>query len=202
MKTFEEKIEEALRENSEWSGSADALWGKISSQIKSRPLRDSFRRRSLWAGAAAAATFFLAFMLHTMLGPPPLPPEVPEGMELARMQTFSAIMLAEPEVYYPGDQVELTLSTYPSSDWDEGHDLRLIIWKTMEAEQILAGEVSLLDEQMKGQESVWVQSPMEPGLYRFVVEGTFVDGDQRLSVFAEKTILVEGERSDEKLEND
>ena len=203
MKTFDERIEDALLENSEWSGSPDMLWGKISSQIKAEPQRASFRRRPLWFGVGAAATIFLAFMLHTMLSSPALPPSVPEAAELARMQNFSAVMLLpEPEVYDPGEQVELTLTFYPVSAGDQDLGLHLVIWKEIEAEQIVADELFLPDERVQGQDSILVQSPMEPGLYRLVVEGNFVDGDQRMFIFSEKTIRVEGERADEKLKND
>lgn len=202
MKTFDEQIEDVLRQKSEWPGSADFLWENISGQIEMKPEKQSFRRRSFWMGAGAVATIFLAFMLYTMLNTPVLPPVVPEEPQLARMQMFSAIMLTEPEVYLPGEQVELILTSHPVDNWNEGQDLSLTIWKDVEAEQSMVSRSTLPHELIRGQDSAFVQSPMDPGLYRLVVEGSFMDGDQRISVFGEKTIRVEGERFDETSEND
>ena len=202
MKTFDEQIEDVLRQKSEWPGSADFLWENISGQIEMKPKKQSFRRRSFWMGAGAVATIFLAFMLYTMLNTPVLPPVVPEEPQLARMQMFSAIMLTEPEVYLPGEQVELFLTSHPVDNWNEGQDLSLTIWKDVEAEQSMVSRSTLPHELIRGQDSAFVQSPMDPGLYRLVVEGSFMDGDQRISVFGEKTIRVEGERFDETSEKD
>lgn len=200
MKTFEEKIEQTLQENSEWSGSADALWGKISSQLQPETAKRPWKRKPFLFGAAA--TVVLAFMLHTMFTPVPLPPSTLEPTEMLRMQTFSIAMLPEPEVYHPGEQVKLAFGAYPPSEWAENQELRLAIWKEVKEEQILAGERMVHEEEILGQSSLSVQIPVEPGLYRLVLEGTFIHEGQTTAVLAEKTILVEGKKSDEIIEND
>lgn len=200
MKTFDQKIEQTLQENSEWSGSADALWGKISSQLQPETTKRPWKRKPFLFGAAA--TVVLAFMLHTMFTPVPLPPSTLEPTEMLRMQTFGIAMLPEPEVYHPGEQVELAFGAHPPSEWAENQELRLAIWKEVKEEQILAGERMVHEEEILGQSFLSVQSPVEPGLYRLVLEGTFMHEGQTTAVFAEKTILVEGEKSDENIEND
>ena len=201
MTTLDDKIEQALQENSEWCGSADALWGKISSQLQPESTKLPWKRRPLWFSVAAAATVLLAFMLHTMFTPAPLHPTIPEPTEMPRMQTFSIAMLPEPEVYHPGAQVELAFDTYLAHEWDHDQVPHLIIWKEVGMEQILTNELPVREEQIIGQHSLSVESPDEPGLYRFVLEGTFLYEGQRTAVFAEKTILVEGEISNENFEN-
>lgn len=202
MTTLDEKIEQTLQKNSEWSGSADALWGTISNQLQQpRTTKHPWKHRPLWFGAAAAATVFLAFMLHSMFTPSTLPPALPEPQEMARMQTFSVAMLPEPEVYRQGEQVELAFDTYLASEWEQDQMLRLVIWTEVEGEQIPTGELPIRKEDILGQHSLSIESPDEPGLYRLMLEGLFVHEGQRMAVFAEKTILVEGEISNENVEN-
>ncbi|NLL47492.1 MAG: hypothetical protein GX249_02815 [Firmicutes bacterium] len=200
MKEFDEQIEKVLREKSEWPGSPDVLWEKVASQINGESRRNPVRRRSLWIGASAAATMFLAFMLRTMLFPPVLPPVVPENLEMMRMQTFSAVMLPEPEIHHPGEPVELILTTYPIDGVGEDQGLRLLIWQETESGPVLVEEVSLLDEEVHEQDSILIQSPLAPGLYSLVVEGNYAHGDKQISVFGEKTILLEGERTNDERE--
>lgn len=199
MKTIDGKIEQTLRDHSEWSGSADALWGRISNQLQPEPAKSRWRRKPVWIGTAAAATVFLAFLLQAMYNP--LPPDVPEVTDLARMKTFSMSMVAEPEAYPGGEDVELTLHTSPAIASEPEVAIRLFVWKQIDLEEILAGEMLINEEEIRGRDSLWVQSPSEAGLYRLVVEGTFTDDGERIFVFAERTIFIKGEKSDEKLED-
>lgn len=195
MKTFDETIEQTLRQNSEWSGSADELWSKVSSQMQAEPEKRIWTRKPFLFGAATAATVFLAFMLHTMITS--VPPDVPQVEEIAPFQTFRIMMLEEPEIYLPGEPVELVLSSYPMTETEPSQSPRLFIWRQGDEEEMLAGEVLLDEEKISGQSSLVITSPVDPGLYRLVVEGSFTAGEQRFTVFAEKTILVEGEISNE-----
>ncbi|HBG00296.1 MAG TPA: hypothetical protein DDW87_01805 [Firmicutes bacterium] len=201
MTTFEEKIEQTLREKSQWPGSSDDLWQRVSSQLK--PEKPRWIQRRVWFGVAAAATVFLVFMVHTMLTP--LPPEItdPELTERPRIQSFSMPMPSEKvRTVLPGEKVQIALDRYPASEWDQEQLPRLTIWKDVDSEQILQAERLLREDEILGQSFLVVRSPTEPGVYRFVVEGTFTLVGEHTVVFAEETIRVEGEKQNEIPEND
>ncbi len=197
MKTLDDKIEQTLKDHSKWSGSEDALWGRIATQLQPGPTKLHWRRKPMWIGAAAA-TVLLAFMLHSMYSP--LPPNVPEMTDLSRMQPFSLSMLVGPEVYRAGEDIELTLYSSPYDALEPEHAIRVLVWKQVDLEETLACEILLGAEEVRGQDSLWIQGPSEEGLYRLVVEGTFTHDGERIRLYAEKTILIEGEKSDETFE--
>jgi hypothetical protein len=202
MKTFEEKIQETLLENSEWSGSSDALWSKISGQLQSEKIKVHKKQRNVWFGAAVAATVFLAFMLRTMFVSTPLPPPAPEAPDVLRMQTFSVAKLPEPEVFSPGQEVELAFDTYLPSEWSLEQSVYLAIWKNTGEEETLTEERLIQEGEILGTSSLPVQAPTEPGLYRLLLEGTFVYEGRPQAVFGEKIIRIEGETTHEPAEND
>lgn len=68
---FEEKIEQSLKVNSEWSGSADSLWEKI--QVELPRKTPWWQKQQVWYGTAAAAVLVLALFLKVIITP--LPPE-------------------------------------------------------------------------------------------------------------------------------
>jgi len=198
LKNLDDRIEQTLREHSQWTGSAEDLWSRISSQLQREPAKKPWRPKPVWLGAAAA-TLFLAFMLQTMFNPSA--PDVPELTDRPRMQTFSISMVAEePEVYLGGEDIELALQNYSADTLDPELAPRLLVWKLDDLEEILIDELLIEEEKIRGKHSLWVRSPSEAGLYRLVVEGSFTHDGQRSHVFAEKTILIKGEKSDAELQ--
>ena len=63
---LDERIREALRANSQWPGSPDELWQRISSQLQPKPKRS---RQPLWLGTAAAAVLGLVFVFQAVWNP-------------------------------------------------------------------------------------------------------------------------------------
>lgn len=189
MEAFEQRIEQVLNENSEWPGSADEMWIEISSQLQPEAKKRLWTSRPAWLGAAATATVLLAIMLHTVSTP--VPPETPDTAEISPMRTYNFSMLAEPQVHHPGDQVEIALNSFPAAEPEKDFGLRLIVWQDSGTEQIIVSETVLDDEALLGRPSLTVSAPTEPGIYRFVVEGTIRDGSGFSQVFADLTIRVE-----------
>lgn len=187
MEAFDEKIAQVLKENSEWPGSADELWGKVATRLQPERKKRLWPRKPLWFGAAAA-TVLLAIMLHNLSTP--LPPAEPELTEMPQLRSFSVSMLAEPLVYRPGEQVEVALHTYPEAESLRSPGLRLVIWKEVEGEQVVVSETILEDDDILVQPSLMVRTPTEPGIYRFVVEGLW-EGEEFTTVFGDVTIRVE-----------
>ena len=136
------KDEQTLRQNSEWLVQLTNCGAKYQSDA-SRAEKRIWTRKPFLFGAATAATVFLAFMLHTMITS--VPPDVPQVEEIAPFQTFRIMMLEEPEIYLPGEPVELVLSSYPMTETEPSQSPRLFIWRQGDEEEMLAGEV-LLDE--------------------------------------------------------
>ncbi|MDI9423021.1 MAG: hypothetical protein QM451_12450 [Bacillota bacterium] len=201
MQRFDEQITETLRAKSEWPGSADALWGRISSDLD-QP-RSKWRRKRLWVGMATAATIFLAFMIHTMLTPLPPDPPDPQFSRLASPEAFSLFMVPEEiQTVLPGEEVQIALGSYFTPEGDDDRDLRLVIWRSLHSEEVLVEERLLEEDEILGQSVLWVVSPTEPGLYRFVVEGTLLTEGERMTLAAEQTIRVEGKEEDAISEND
>jgi hypothetical protein len=152
---------------------------------------------------ATAATIFLAFMIHTMLTPLPPDPPDPQFSRLASPEAFSLFMVPEEiQTVLPGEEVQIALGSYFTPEGDDDRDLRLVIWRSLHSEEVLVEERLLEEDEILGQSVLWVISPTEPGLYRFVVEGTLLTEGERMTLAAEQTIRVEGKEEDAISEND
>ena len=95
---LDERIREALRANSQWPGSPDELWQRISSQLQPKPKRS---RQPLWLGTAAAAVLVLVFVFQAVWNPQP--PPLPEAEEAVPMRMLTAVLPPSgPQLVQPG----------------------------------------------------------------------------------------------------
>ena len=195
--TFDQQIKKTLEKNSEWPGSSDQLWERISTQLeqKKRP----WHKQPFWLGTAVAAILLLALMVQSIRSP--LPPETPTPEMLSRMQSFSTIMLSvEPRSVNVGEQLELPLDIYLTEESEPEH-AQLLIWKTSDTEDLLVSELLLDGSELFVQGSLDVDAPTEPGTYRLVVQGLTHQEGQAYAIYAEETIRVEGKNDHEQTPN-
>lgn len=182
---LDEQIRKTLRENSQWPGSPDALWEKVSTELQ-KPKR---ARVPVWLGSAAAAIVALAFLLHTVWNP--VPPPVPEVGEPIQMKAFLAVPDSlDPKTVQVGEEFELLVDVSPAASMEQISPL-LQIWKQNEEGDLLADKRGLRGEELRSG-MLMVEAPGEPGSYRLVVRGTFEDHGQWYSASAEQILVVAG----------
>ncbi|MFY9359973.1 MAG: hypothetical protein WBM05_04625 [Limnochordia bacterium] len=182
---LDERIREALRANSQWPGSPDELWQRISSQLQPKPKRS---RQPLWLGTAAAAVLVLVFVFQAVWNPQP--PPLPEAEEAVPMRMLTAVLPPSgPQLVQPGEVVELTLDAHLSSQGAPAPP-RLEIWQEGDAEEVLVMERGLSGGELVETRLLTVQAPEEPGSYRLVVRGTVEEQGQLLEIYGEKSIVV------------
>lgn len=185
--TFDERIKKTLTDHSQWNGSSDTLWDKISVQLQEKPQRI---RQPLWLGSAVAALLVLAFALQNIWLPATPPPPLEEAPPELRM--FSAA-LPTPEfrVVQAGANLELPLTVWPAQEGEKEEHPRLEVWLQGDPSTLVL-EMELEQETLLGTESVTVRAPEEPGTYLLVVTGTVLEDAQIKRITAEETIIVDG----------
>lgn len=189
--TFDEQIKEALDKNSEWKGSPDVLWAKISPKLKKK--KAWWQGQTLWLGTAVAATLFLAIMIQTQLAP--LPPEPPEPAAF-RMQPMAKFMvLEEPLQAQPGETLELSLDVYAVDETEPVITPLLRIWRQApDQEDVLDSEIMVKPQDFLLSHLMTIQVPNKAGSYRLEIEGSFWNAGQLYAIYAEQKIIVQAEK--------
>lgn len=186
--TFDEQIKKTLKENSQWPGSSEQLWDKVSSQLE--PRKRLWLRPPFWFGTAVAAMLLVAVLVKTVFSP--LPPTLPEVEEMPRMQTFSAVMLpVEPISVQAEAELGLALDIYLVAE-EEPEYAQLLVWQIDELEETLHTKIDLEADYLLEQGSLTVEVPRNAGTYRLVVQGVVQDQNQLYGIYAEQIIIVEG----------
>ncbi len=184
--TLDERIKQALRKNSQWEGSAEALWAQIASQLEEKPKP---KRQPLWLGTAAAAVLVMALVLQAVWSPHPPEPQLPQADKSAELRLFSTALPPIPREAVPGGgtvelvlEVHLTPAGTPSPPqleiWQEGTEPALVIQEELDGAQLLREGVLI------------VQAPSEPGSYRLVVHGSVPGEGQLYAIYGEKLVEV------------
>lgn len=184
--TFDEQVKNTLEEHSQWPGSADELWGKISSQLDNE--KRAWQKRPFWLGTAVAALLFVALFAQTVLSP--LPSETPEVQDLSKMQTFSAVMFVEElQSVQAKEEIEIDLDIFLAVE-EQSEYATLVIWRLGENDQNVMAEHVLDATELLTQRKLIIEAPEESGTYRLVVEGVAREEEQIYQIYGEKTILV------------
>lgn len=185
----DERISEALRTNSQWQGSPDALWAKVSEQLRREPRRS---RQPLWLGTAAAAVLILALFAQSLWKPQP--PPLPDVEEPVPLRMFSVpVPLPEPQIVQGGAELKLVLTMEPGAAGEEEGPI-LEIWPEKEGASPAILELTARGAQLLQDGYLMVRAPEEPGSYLMVVRGTVRDRDQLYNIYAEERITVEAEK--------
>lgn len=190
--TFDEKIQHALSQNSQWTGSPDALWERISPQLPSKT--PWWKRKPLWAGTLAAAVILLVLFTQNKL--PPTNIEIKQ--EPPMMRSFMAVdePLALMEAA-AGEVINISvkLRTIMEKDAPSPHIHLFTIGPDGDQETILKTELDNFENfKWLGEEgaqiSVSVQAPTQPGLYYLSVEGVVERNGESFVLTGESSFLV------------